>query len=190
MNSSITIGLGGLILGVLIGIVVAPTFLGPTGSNMMGPASMMGVSDGIDQHFIDQMIPHHEGAIEMAELALEKSARPEILSLAQGIIDAQTREINDMTAWYQEWFNAAPSAAGHSMMRMEGMEGDLDELLAAADFDKEFLSQMIVHHEMAVMMAQMLAAGTERPEMEQLAENIITSQTQEIEMMRGWLASW
>ncbi|OGC84926.1 hypothetical protein A3F55_02815 [Candidatus Adlerbacteria bacterium RIFCSPHIGHO2_12_FULL_53_18] len=190
MNSSITIGLGGLILGVLIGIVVAPTFLGPTGSNMMGPASMMGVSDGIDQHFIDQMIPHHEGAIEMAELALEKSARPEILSLAQGIIDAQTREINDMTAWYQEWFNAAPSAAGHSMMRMEGMEGDLDELLAAADFDKEFLSQMIVHHEMAVMMAQMLAAGTERPEMEQLAENIITSQTQEIEMMRGWLSSW
>ena len=200
MNSTITIGLGGLILGVLIGIVAAPTFVGPAGSTTMGPGSMMGVSGGIDRHFIDQMIPHHEGAIEMADLALEKSARPEILSLAQGIIDAQTREINDMTAWYREWYGSTPASGNTGMpahqslgdggMRMEGMEGDLDELLAAADFDKEFLSQMIVHHEMAVMMAQMLAAGTERPEMDQLAENIITSQTQEIEMMRGWLASW
>jgi uncharacterized protein (DUF305 family) len=49
---------------------------------------------------------------------------------------------------------------------------------------------MVVHHEMAVMMAQMLESGTERPEMKQLASDIITSQTREIEMMRGWSASW
>jgi len=157
---------------------------------MMGPGSMMGTSRNIDRHFIDQMIPHHEGAIAMAELALERSARAEVRSLANDIVAAQTKEIEDMQAWYQEWFNATPSSAGHGMMQMQGMEGDLDALNATADFDREFLSQMIVHHEMAVMMARMLEAGTERPEMQQLAKNVIASQTQEIEMMRGWLVNW
>jgi len=84
----------------------------------------------------------------------------------------------------------AHQSLGDGGMHMEGMEGDLDELMAAPDFDKEFLSQMIVHHEMAVMMAQMLAAGTERKEMQTLADQIITSQTQEIELMENWLATW
>ena len=78
------------------------------------------------------------------------------------------------------------------MMHMGGMEGDIDVLksVTAANFDREFLQQMIPHHEMAVMMVQMLAAGTERPEMKQLADNIRESQSREIEMMRGWLKIW
>lgn len=78
------------------------------------------------------------------------------------------------------------------MMHMGGMTGDPDVLksVSAADFDREFINEMIPHHEMAVTMAQMLAAGTERGEMRQLASNIITSQSNEIEMMRGWLKSW
>src|SRR3990167_3325625 len=194
-KNTIIIGLLLLVVGLGVGYTLGGDRTSIVGNHMMPDGSMMG--QNIDQHFIVQMIPHHEGAIEMARVALERSKRPEILSLAQGIIEAQTREINDMTSWYRSWFGATPPAGNTGMpahqslgdggMRMEGMEGDLDELLVAADFDKEFLSQMIVHHEMAVMMAQMLAAGTERPEMDQLAENIITSQTQEIEMMRGWL---
>ena len=78
------------------------------------------------------------------------------------------------------------------MMHMAGMEGDIDVLktLSGGDFDREFLRQMIPHHEMAIMMVQMLAAGTERPEMQQLAENIRVSQSREIDLMRGWLAAW
>src|SRR3989344_9407914 len=67
------------------------------GRYMMGNGSMMG--QNIDQHFIVRMIPHHEGAIEMAKIALERSERAEIRSLAQGIIEAQQKEINDMSAW-------------------------------------------------------------------------------------------
>lgn len=151
----------------------------------------------IDQHFIEEMIPHHEGAIVMAQLALERSTRPEILSLSQGIIEAQTKEINDMRAWYKAWFgtevpdDSSMIGMGHGAMgAMQGMEGDIEKLSTAADFDKEFLSQMIVHHEMAVMMGRMLLSGTTRPEMKTLADNIITSQTREIEMMRSWLNSW
>ncbi len=165
--------------------------------HMMADGTMMGQS--IDQHFIVQMIPHHEGAIEMAKMALERSKRPEMLSLANDIIEAQTREINDMTSWYKEWFGSAPpeggmgmGGRGGGMMHMGGMTGDLDDLKATSDaeFDRVFIQQMIPHHEMAVMMASMLAASTERDEMKTLADNIITSQSREIEMMRSWLVAW
>ncbi len=158
--------------------------------HMMGDGSMM--SGDIDQHFITQMIPHHEGAIAMAKIALERSKRSEVISLARGIIEAQEKEIRDMQSWHQSWFGSAPPAGGMGMMHMDGMEGNADVLktIAAADFDREFIDQMIPHHEMAVVMAQMLRASTERGEMRVLADNIDTSQTREIEMMRAWRAAW
>jgi len=161
-----------------------------SGSHMMPDGSMMG--QNIDQHFIVQMIPHHEGAIEMAKVALERSKRPEIITLANDIIEAQQKEINDMSAWYQSWFGSAPPAGGMGMMHMGGMEGDTAVLASVsdADFDREFLEQMIPHHEMAIMMAEMLQAATGRTEMKTLADNIITSQAREIDMMRGWLRTW
>jgi uncharacterized protein (DUF305 family) len=145
-----------------------------------------------DQRFIEEMIVHHEGAIEMATVALEKSTRPEVLSLAQGIIAAQTKEIADMRTWYRDWFQSevpAPLEGSHTM-HMQGMVGDMEKLRAAKDFDSEFVSQMIVHHEMAIMMAQMLQSTTERAEMKSLADNIISSQQNEIESMRTWLKAW
>jgi len=186
-----------LILVLIIGLGIGYTLQGnsgwnsvPTGTRMMPGGSMM--SQNIDQHFIVQMIPHHEGAIEMAKVALERSKRPEIISLANGIIEAQTREIVDMQSWYQSWFDSAPPEGGMGGMRMGGMTEEIDDLKAvsAAEFDREFMEQMIPHHEMAIMMAQMLAAATERAEMQELADNIIASQAREIEMMRSWLASW
>lgn len=149
------------------------------------------MSQNIDEHFIVQMIPHHEGAVEMAKVALERSTRPEIRTLAENIITAQQKEIGDMTGWYQSWFGSVPPEGGMGMM-MGSMEGDTAVLksISQMDFDREFIEQMITHHEMAVMMAQMLQASTERAEMKQLASNIMTSQTREIEMMRNWLRAW
>lgn len=150
------------------------------------------MQNNIDQHFIVQMIPHHEGAIEMARIALERSKRPEIISLANGIIEAQEKENAEMRAWYQEWFGSAPPSGGMGPMHMGGMEGDVNVLreVSVTEFDREFIEQMIPHHEMAIMMANMLASATERDEMKQLADNILTSQSREIEMMHSWLNSW
>lgn len=190
-KNTLSIGLIMLIIGFGLGYLVwgAQSTGIVTGEHMMSGGMMM--SQNIDQHFIVQMIPHHEGAIEMAKVALERSKRPEVISLAKGIIEAQTREIDDMKSWYQSWFGSAPPAGGMGMM-MGGMTGNTGELesVSAAEFDGEFLSQMTPHHEMAIMMAGMLAASTNRPEMKTLADNIITSQSREIEMMRSWLASW
>ena len=195
----------GLVL-LLVGFGVGYTLSGNSqpwaGNRMLPDGGMMG--QNIDQHFIVQMIPHHEGAIAMAKVALERSKRPEILSLANGIIEAQQKEIDDMRSWYQSWYGSTPPSGGMGMlapsgigdsrsgMHMGGMTGEPDVLksVSAEDFDREFINQMIPHHEMAIVMAQMLAATTERPEMKQLAGNIITSQSREIEMMRSWLTSW
>lgn len=201
MNQN-TIAVGAI--GIVIGLLISPAvFPGTTYRGMMSGGGMMwGVSQNIDRHFIEEMIPHHEGAIAMAKLALERSKRAEVRSLAEGIITAQEKENRDMRAWYEEWFGAAPDLSSGtgmmgmmhsgSSMRMGGMEGDIDILrtVSASEFDREFLEQMIPHHEMAIMMARMLQAGTERSEMKTLADNIITSQAREITTMRGWLADW
>lgn len=191
----LTVGLLAILIGTAVGYSLGINRIGVpgVGTHMMANGATMrdGMMGGnADQHFIEQMIPHHQGAINMAKVALEKSKRPDILKLANDIIAAQTKEINDMTAWYQAWYGANVPEGGMGM-HMGGMIGDLSVLRTKSgdEFDKEFLAQMIPHHEMAIMMAQMIR-GSDRAEMRQLAENIRTSQASEIGMMRGWLYSW
>ncbi len=68
------------------------------------------------------------------------------------------------------------------MSELEGKKGD--------EFDQAFLSEMIVHHEGAVVMAEAVLEKSKRPELINLANNIIKAQTDEIQMMKGWLTSW
>lgn len=190
--------------GLILGILIAPIFMpmmpwgGMTGSrnSMMGDNQMTGE---IDSHFIVQMILHHEDAITMANLALTRAEHPEIKALGNSIIKSQSGEINQMKLWYKLWFGNevvnANSSMGHGIdtMRQSGMMGndaDTKALVNTKSFDKEFIEQMIPHHQMAVMMAQMLLSSTNRPEMKKLAENIISAQTKEINDMREWYRIW
>ncbi|MDP2676781.1 MAG: DUF305 domain-containing protein [bacterium] len=192
------------VAGIIIGIFVAPLFLPamPWAGQMMYRDSMMGSGDfaeGIDAHFIEQMIPHHEDAIIMANLASTRAEHLEIKELATGIIRTQSEEIDQMEQWYASWFGKeVPNVSfsmghGMGMMMHSGMMGnetDIGTLENADVFDKEFIEQMIPHHQMAVMMAQMLLRSSDRPEMEQLAKNIIEAQTREINSMREWYSQW
>ena len=58
--------------------------------------------DALDRAFLEGMIPHHQGAIDMAQY-LEKSERPELQQLGKDIIEAQTKEIEQMQNWLKEW---------------------------------------------------------------------------------------
>ena len=58
-----------------------------------------------DLRFINAMIPHHEGALAMAEQVLEKSERPELRQAAQNILDTQQAEIDQMQQWRQDWYD-------------------------------------------------------------------------------------
>jgi len=147
------------------------------------------------------MIPHHEDAVAMAELALTRAKHPELKELAETIIRDQTREIIQMLNWYRSWYGVDVPAddgvfRGRGMggrMMQGGMmhdEADMEVLQAASVFDREFIEQMIPHHRMGVMMARMILSRTDRSEIKELSRAIIATQTAEIERMRGWYRSW
>ncbi|MBO0348635.1 DUF305 domain-containing protein, partial [Phormidium pseudopriestleyi FRX01] len=95
----------------------------------MAGQMMMG---DIDQHFIVMMIPHHQGAVDMAELALTRAQHPEIKQLAETIIQDQNREIEQMQTWYQAWYGTdvpdmmQMGMMGNSAGSREGMMGNRD----------------------------------------------------------------
>jgi uncharacterized protein (DUF305 family) len=149
---------------------------------------MMG--GGMDEMFIEQMIPHHDDAIAMAELALEQSDRPEIRQLATDIRSSQTAENAQMREWYREWYGGEPDVGGGMGMGMMGAVTDMDALESAPDFDKEFLEQMVPHHEMAVMMTTMVVNRGGREELRELADSMRRAQSREIELMEGWYSEW
>lgn len=188
-NREFLFAVGGFLIGVVIVWLIAQSAVNNNNPGMMGMMGLRSQSQqmrAIDAHFIEQMIPHHEDAITMSRLALQKSNRQEIKTLAQNIINSQTKEIDQMKSWYKDWYNKR----GGGFMGMMGNETDIEELENATDFDKAFIEEMIPHHQMAVMMASMLKRGTSRPEMEQLADDIITSQSKEISQMRQWYGDW
>jgi uncharacterized protein (DUF305 family) len=147
-----------------------------------------------DEQFLAAMIEHHQGAIEMAEIALERAEHPEVRQLSEDIIATQQAEIEQMRSWQREWFGAEATPgghAGHGMSAEEmGMDVDLDELRRAEPFDRAFLEAMIRHHEGAVRMAEQIRSSTERRELRELADDIIATPRAEIERMRAWLADW
>ena len=201
-------GIGGLFIGVLLTLLVISTTESNYGimrmmgfglnnnssTNNSGQNTMMG---NIDRLFIEQMIPHHEDAITMANIAMQKAQHPEIKTLATNIKKTQSAEILKMQDWYKNWYgvdvpadNTDTGMMGQMHGGMMGSNADSTSLENASNFDKAFIEQMIPHHQMAVMMANMLLSGTNRPEMKQLAKNIIDAQTKEINEMRQWYIDW
>jgi len=85
--------------------------------------------------------------------------------------------------------DATTLSGDHSQMTMDEMTKGLDGLSGDA-FDKAFVEMMIVHHQGAVDMAQLIPAGAKHEELKRLGTDIITAQTKEIEMMKQWLKDW
>jgi uncharacterized protein (DUF305 family) len=142
-----------------------------------------------DETFLAAMIEHHEGAVDMAEIALERAEREELRAMAQEIIDAQETEIDQMQAWLDEWFEGGHGDHGITHEEM-GMDMDMEEFREAEPFDLAFIDEMIVHHEGAIDMARAILETTERDELREMAEEIIVVQETEIQQMREWRAEW
>jgi uncharacterized protein (DUF305 family) len=149
-----------------------------------------------DIAFAAGMIPHHEQAIEMAQLADERAEDPRITDLAARIEAAQAPEIDTLTGWLGDW-GVEPgddgghgAGMGHDADAMGIMsEEDMDALTAAdgAAFDRLFLEQMIEHHTGAVAMAETELADGEFPGALEMAEAIQTTQNDEIAEMEQLL---
>ncbi len=144
------------------------------------------------------MIPHHDGAIAMAELALTRARHSEIRALAARIKTSQTAENAQMRRWYRQWFGGDVPAwsgggDGYGMGMGMGMGNNLrvlDLLKADPDFDRTFLEQMIPHHQMGVMMASHAQWRTQHRELRTLQAAMVKVQSQEIAQMEQWYRQW
>ncbi len=176
------------------------------GSGMSGMDHSMAMDLGpadadYDLRFIDAMTPHHQGGVEMAKEAQQKSKRPESKKLADEIIKAQDKEIAQMKQWRKAWYPKAgdkPMAyhaqMGH-MMEMspeqkQAMMMNTDLGAADAEFDLRFMNAMIPHHEGALTMAKDALSKSKRPEIKKMAQDILTSQQKEIDQMKQWRQAW
>jgi len=144
-----------------------------------------------DVTFAQGMIPHHKGALEMAEEATDKASSAEVKSLAARIEKAQTAEIGTMSGWLKTWGEDVPTST-ESMPGMESMESmeampEMNHGSAAEDFDKAFLAMMIEHHKGAVKMATTEKAKGEYGPATAMADDVIRTQNAEITEMNKLL---
>ena len=140
-----------------------------------------------DGAFIAEMVPHHEGAIEMAEVAVEEAEHPEVRELAESIISSQGEEIAQLEAAHQRLFEKPIGEVDHGSLGLSemdsGMAHDASALAGAEPFDQEFIDMMIPHHQGAIRMARVELAEGSNPQAKQLATQIIAAQAKEITAM-------
>jgi len=151
-----------------------------------------------DIAFAQGMIPHHQQAIDMADMAAEKAASAEVKDLAGRIKAAQDPEIQQLTDMLEKW--GAPTEPSmdhgettggmdHGDMSGEGMMSDEEmqqlEGATGAGFDRMWVQMMIKHHQGAVTMAKMELEQGGNAEAKDLAQKIIDAQEAEIKEMQG-----
>lgn len=154
--------------------------------------------DAFDEAYIADMLAHHEGALNMSEQAMAVTAHEEIRTLASNIVQSQSTELIKMRTWQKEWGYKETMSGGHGSHGGAGMDmgGDMVEMqnklqgLKGEEYDKEFLKQMILHHEQAVEMSQYAATNAKHQEIKDLASAVISAQTKEIEQMKQWQKDW
>ncbi|MEU0119360.1 DUF305 domain-containing protein [Streptomyces bobili] len=158
----------------------------------------VGAHSDQDVSFAQDMIPHHQQAIQMSRMAASQASSAEVKDLAARIDKAQDPEIETMSGWLESWGEDVPSSmpgmdhGGDSgSSNMPGMMDteDMDELMKASGkgFDTMFLTMMVEHHEGAVEMAVIEKDKGQYAPAKKLADDIITAQNAEIEEMNKLL---
>lgn len=179
-------------------MILAVPYLGGRGDNdgMMGmhdsriaSHDSIGSFTGNEVMFFQMMIPHHQQAVDISDLALTTSKDPELLALAQAIRDGQESEIVEMRGWLSS--TNAGLDTGHGMdPRMGGMLSDSElqtlQGLSGDAFDTYWLQGMIVHHEGALHMILMIQDSS-NSEVSAFAKEIEAVQTAQIAQMKRML---
>ncbi len=195
----------------IIAVLFASTLLLAAcgGSDSAGSGSGSGSSAATDFNdadvaFAQDMIPHHEQAVEMADLALKNAGSEKVTALAKQIKAAQDPEIKTMKGWLSDWGQSELSSSedtggmDHSSDTMAGSDmggmgmmsdRDMADLGAASgsEFDKMFLEMMMEHHKGAIEMAKTEKADGQNADAKALADKIITAQEGELAEMQTLL---
>jgi uncharacterized protein (DUF305 family) len=179
------------LLAALALIALAAVAVGCGGDDNSGTKSSSS-GNATDAAFITDMTAHHQGAIEMAEVAQKRAEHPEVRQLADNIISAQKGEISVMDTIGRDMHGMGMHEGGHMGMSQSqmGMDMDMPMLRRAKLFDRAFIDMMVPHHQGAIAMAKQLLQKGEQPALRKMANDIISAQTDEITQMRKWRKAW
>ncbi len=181
------------------------------GSSSTTKTTGSAAANAVDQAFVEQMIPHHEMAVQMAQTADTRGQHPQIAALSKNITATQTAEIARLTTIAAQLGvkpDAMPSSSmqninmassGHMSVAAHtlgipaaqmGMSMNMSSLDTAQPFDRAFIDMMIPHHQGAIRMALAELNGGRDPQLKTIATGIIAAQTKEINEMNTWRTSW
>ena len=166
---------------------------------MMNDMNAVKMTGDFDLDFANMMIPHHQSAVDMAEQYIPKAKDEKIKSMAQNIINAQKKEIEELrtmitshkptTEKKEEHSASGHDAGGHSelMDAMNKMMEEMKSMKMTGDADKDFVTMMIPHHKSAVDMAENEISHGKNVQMKQFAQKVIDDQSKEISEFQSWL---
>ena len=162
------------------------------GSGRMAKQMVTKNGEYSDEAFIDAMVPHHQGAIAMARVALENAEHEQIKELSRNIISTQQAEIEELKSIKKAEFGTSevPMEMSSEQMRGMGMMMDPQALAEENPFDRAFIDAMIPHHRSAIEMAKVANQESENPRLKELAQNIVSAQKEEIDQMKQWRREW
>lgn len=160
------------------------------GSGM--PHASSGMSHGqSDVEFAQMMIPHHQQALAMSQLAATRAKDSEIKTLAQKITTEQQPEIDTLGGWLTAWGQPTAQPSGHNMPGMGAMPGMMTDAqmrqlkgASGTGFDRMFARMMIAHHNGAIQMAQQVQASTSNADVKAFAQQVVSAQQAEVDQLQ------
>ena len=145
-------------------------------------------SGNIDADFAEMMADHHEGAVEMSEILLQKGTDADLKDLAAKVVVAQNKEI----AVLDRFDDVREVSADHAAFQKD-LQGSMAAMMDKNikihnDIDKDYAQQMIPHHQSAVDMAKVYLKYGKQKDLLKLCNDIVSTQTSEIAYLKDWLA--
>jgi uncharacterized protein (DUF305 family) len=149
---------------------------------IVGGVFVIKATQDADRLFIEEMIPHHEEAVSSSKALLARTTDAELRVIASRVISAQEQEIALMKSWYVSWYGTEYKPTGVYMSMMSPIDK-----VTVQEAEQQYTSEMITHHEHAVMMAKEIISTTDRAELSTLSRAIILDQESEIAELKDIL---
>lgn len=169
------------IVGIGIGFYMTPEYAAMQQENKSSMMDLGAADKNVDLRYIDGMIAHHMSAIYMLEQAQHNTKRGEVHKLAEAVIAADKKGIEELYALKREWYGNNRKVTNFQKVNL----GKADE-----KFDLRLLNALIAHHEEAIDVARQVQTKSTRTETLQIASDVDASLSENMETLKKWREEW